>query len=116
MTQNEHIYKIIRGRCISDASAEIATQDLIEFINGKCDCTPEESTGWISECKCNICGRDVKGVAKVINPSCKKGVAWTECTEEFDNCGECSNYINNRPLVSCGGVISDETGKIIVGW
>ncbi len=28
--------------------------------NGKCECTPDETTGWTQVLACNICGKDTK--------------------------------------------------------
>ena len=57
------IYKIIRCKCISNAAAQIAAQEVTEFLNNPancCKCTPDETTGSTTWTHCNICGLVVK--------------------------------------------------------
>lgn len=56
----KHIADIIRPRCISGISAELAAIDVVTWINdsrNKCECPNEIKTGCITENLCNICGR-----------------------------------------------------------
>lgn len=58
------IYKIIRGRSISDLSALQSAKDIVEYLNDNqrsaCKCPEDIKTGWIKEKCCNICGRPQK--------------------------------------------------------
>lgn len=92
MTRYDHIFKIIRSRCVSDLSAKSATEDLMKFLDSKCDCDNEETTGWVSSHNCNICGRDIEET-KVKKTECSHPTTYVD-DDNFQRCQYCNKIVD----------------------